>query len=254
MELQHRVIIVTGASSGIGAATARMLARAGARVVLAARREDELRRIAAEIVAAGGQALVVATDMAERSSIDALVGRTVDEYGRIDGIVNNAGVGGGSSIEDDDVAMRRMLDVNLLGPARLVQAALPYLRRSPGAVIVNIGSVAGDIAVSGVYSASKYGLRGLTDALRRELRRDGIAVVLVAPGFIRTEMTSGMRLPMPGPDSVAGVIVDVLRRPRRRVTTPRLYGVFATLSTLFPDIADRLLGSRVVQGSYHLRE
>ncbi len=254
MDLRDRVIIVTGASSGIGAATAKMLAGAGARVVLAARREDALQRLAAEIVLSGGQAVALAADMAERPSIDALVGSTVAAYGRIDGIVNNAGIGGGSSIEDDDAAMKEMVDVNLLGPARLVQAALPYLRRSPGAVIVNVGSVAGDIAVSGVYAATKFGVRGLTDALRRELRRDGIAVVLVAPGFIRTAMTTGLRLPMPGPDSVARVIVEVLRRPRRRVTTPGIYGAFAVLSTLFPAVADRLLGSHAVQGNYHARD
>jgi len=249
MELRDRVIIVTGASSGIGAATAKMLAGEGVRVVLAARREDELQRLAAAIVASGGQAVAIVADMAERPSIDALVGFAVATYGRIDGVVNNAGVGGGSSIADDDALMKQIVDVNLLGPARLVQAALPYLRRAPGAVIVNVGSVAGDIAVSGVYAASKFGLRGLTDALRRELRRDGIAVVLVAPGFIRTAMTAGLRLPMPGPDSVARVIVEVLSRPRRRVTTPGFYGLFAVLSTLFPAVADRLLSSRVVQGN-----
>jgi len=188
MDVRGSVAIVTGASSGIGEATA----RAGATVVLAARRADELQRLAAEIEREGGRALAVPTDMTSRQAIERLVGVTVETFGRIDIVVNNAGIGGGGSILDDsDELMERVVSVNLLAPARLVQAALPHMRRQSQngeqghgqgrerGVIVNVGSVAGDVATSGMYAASKFGLRGLNDVLRRELRPYHIAVVLM---------------------------------------------------------------------------
>lgn len=254
MRIQGSVVIVTGASSGIGAATARLLARRGATVVLAARRKGEIHAIAGEIEQAGGRALAVPTDVTSRIEIDRLVERTVDAYKRVDALVNNAGTGGGGTIADSDEQMRQVLEVNLLAPGRLVQAALPHLRRQGGGIIVNIGSVAGEVGVSGMYSASKFGLRGLNDALRRELRADNIQVVLIEPGFIRTGMTAGLRLPIPGPAVVARAVAAAIERPRRTVVVPWYYMPPILLVKLFPGLADRIIGSKQAQRRYRERE
>ena len=254
MNLQGSVAIITGASSGIGAATAHELARQGAIVVLAARRGDNLQALADAITFHGGRALAVPTDVSRREEIDHLVQKTLETYGRVDVLVNNAGIGLGSSVSDsDDVAMQQIIDVNLLAPARCIQAVLPYMRRQGGGVIVNIGSVAGEVASSGLYAATKFGLRGLSDALRRELRRDNIAVVLIAPGFIRTPMTEGVKLPMPGPETVARAVVKAIQHPRRRIIVPWFYAPPVYMAKLLPGLVDWVTSSGPVQRYYRER-
>src|SRR5258708_553187 len=141
-------------------------------------------------------------------------------------LFNNAGGGGGNAVAaSDDGQLQTVLDVNLLGPARCVQAAAPYMLSQGSGVIVNIGSVAGEVAVLGIYSAAKFGLRGLNDALRREFRHSNIAVVLIEPGFIRTQMTEGLTIPMAPPEAVARAIVHAIQRPRRRVIVPWYYAI-----------------------------
>jgi NAD(P)-dependent dehydrogenase (short-subunit alcohol dehydrogenase family) len=244
MKLENSVIIVTGASSGIGATTARMLAQHGSFVVLAARRADYLEALAQEIDPGGKRILAIPTDITRREDIDRLISRTIEIYGRIDVLINNAGVGGGSAIAtSDDAQLQAVLDVNLLGPARCVQAAAPHMLRQGSGVIVNIGSVAGEVAVLGIYSAAKFGLRGLNDALRREFRQSKIAVVLIEPGFIRTPMTEGLTIPMPPPEAVAQAIIRAIQRPRRRVFVPWYYLIGAYIAKLFPWLADWILGS-----------
>lgn len=248
MESRGSVVIITGASGGIGAATARVLARQGAKVVLAARREDELRALQSEITAAGGQALAVPSDVSRRADIDRLVATTIKTYGRVDVLINNAGISAGSTISDSsDETLQLIVDVNLLAPARCIQAVLPHMRRQGGGLIVNVGSVAGEVATSGLYAATKFGLRGLSDAMRRELRHDRIGVVLIVPGFIRTSMTEGMTIPMPGPEAVARAIASAIRRPRRRVVVPWPYLPLAFIAKVLPWLADILLGSRAFQ-------
>ena len=248
MQLPGKVVLITGASGGIGAATARELARRGATVVVAARRVEELQALAEEINRQGGRALAIPADVSRREDIDRMVQTTVETYGRIDVLVNNAGISAGSAVSDsDDAAMERIVAVNLLAPARCVQAALPHLRRQGGGVIVNIGSMAGEVATHGLYSATKFGLRGLSDALRRELRGDNIHVVLIAPGFIRTAMTEGLKLPMPGPESVARAVAGGIERPRRRIIVPWFYAPLAYAAKLMPWLVDMLIGSRRYQ-------
>jgi len=248
MEVRGSVVVITGASSGIGAATARELARKGAKVVLAARREAELRALHADITAAGGEALVVQTDVGRREDIDRLIATTLDTYGRVDVLINNAGISAGSSIAtSSDAALQRIVDVNLLAPARCIQAVLPPMRRQEGGLIVNVGSVAGEVATYGLYAATKFGLRGLSDAMRRELRRDKIDVVLIVPGFIRTPMTMGVKVPMPGPEAVARHIAAAIRRPRRRIVVPWPYLPLAYIAKALPWLTDILLGSRAFQ-------
>jgi NAD(P)-dependent dehydrogenase (short-subunit alcohol dehydrogenase family) len=239
--LAERVAIVTGASSGIGEATARELARRGFAVVLAARSADRLEAVKRAIEAQGGRALAVPTDIRLRADVDRLVAAAVATFGRIDVLVNNAGVSDRSTLlEGDDEVLRRLVEVNLLGPARCVQAAGPYLRRQ-GGVIVNVGSVVGEVAATGLYPATKFGLRGFTDSLRREMRDSRIAVVLVEPGFIRTPMTVGVRLPMPGPGIVARTIANAVEHPRRRVIVPWVYVPVVYASKLLPGLVDFLM-------------
>ncbi len=255
MEIKDKVAIITGASGGLGTATARELARHGATVVLAARRADDLQTLQAEIEQAGGRALVVPTDVTRREEIDRLVQTTVNTFGHVDILVNNAGIGGNTAISGgDDAMIERVIAVNLTGPARCVQAVLPHMRRQGGGVIVNIGSVAGELATSTLYSATKFGLRGFNDALRRELKRDNIDVVLIAPGFIRTNMTTEVKVPMPGPDVVAQAVAHAIRRPRRKIIVPWPYRILALLGKLLPGVADAVIGGSAFQRGYRNRK
>jgi short-subunit dehydrogenase len=255
MELRNAVVIITGASSGLGAATARELARRGARVVLAARREAELRALADEIERAGGTALAVQADVSDRVDIDRLVQNAIQNYGRIDVLVNNAGINAGRTVADaEDRDIEQIINVNLLAVARCCNAVIPQMREQGRGIIVNIGSIAGEVATNSLYAATKFGVRGLSDGLRRELRHDKIDVVLIAPGFIRTALTEGVRLPMPGPEAVATAVANATTRPRRRIVVPWPYGPLMYFAKVFPWIADRLIGSRSFQRRYRDRK
>jgi short-subunit dehydrogenase len=239
-----RVAVVTGASSGIGRATARLLGAGGMTVVLAARRADELERLAGEIERDGGKAVAVSTDVSLLTDIERLVERAMAIDGVIDALVNVAGVGLGNSIMIRDDLAQRLLAVNLLAPARLMKAVIPILRAQRHGSIVNIGSVAGEIATSGLYSATKFGLRGLTDSVRRELAGSGIGVTLIEPGYVATPLTAYRRQRMPGPEIVARAVVSALRRPRRKIVVPAYYRLAMLFGSLFPGILDRFLAGK----------
>lgn len=180
----NRVALVTGASSGIGAATARRLARAGLTVYGAARRLDRL----AELAADGVRALEF--DVTSDESMTAAVDQVLSETGRIDVLVNNAGYGSYGAIEDVPMAeARRQIEVNLFGLARMIQLVVPGMRGRGGGTIVNITSIGGKITtpLGGWYHASKFAVEGLSDALRTELAPFGIDVVVIEPGGIATE-------------------------------------------------------------------
>ncbi|GAA0657980.1 SDR family oxidoreductase [Salarchaeum japonicum] len=216
--LDGEVAIVTGASSGIGEATANALADAGASVVLAARREDELNAVAADIEDDGGDALVVPTDVTAEDAIQNLIDTTTAEYGGLDILVNNAGVMrlGPAQVVDTD-EWRQMIEVNLLGLMSLTHAALPALTDGAGHV-VNISSVAGIEAMPGGtgYNASKFGVNGFTDALRQEVNDDDVRVTLVEPGLVDTELSDEMP-PEPEPLDPA----DIAHSIRHAVTLPQ---------------------------------
>jgi NAD(P)-dependent dehydrogenase (short-subunit alcohol dehydrogenase family) len=253
MQIPESILIVTGASSGIGAATARELARRGAIVVLAARRAEELNQIANELKQLGKSALAVQTDVCSRQSIDNLVAQTVNTYGRVDGVVNVAGIGGAGIIQQaSDEALEQMVMINLLAPARLVQAALPYMKHDGSAAIVNIGSIAGEMGTNGMYSATKFGLRGLSDSLRRELWTKHISVSLIEPGYIRTALTARLKRPLPGPEIVAHAVARVLEHPQRVLVVPSSWRLMLIWVSLFPGIADRLFGSERGQARVHI--
>lgn len=239
MHLRSSVIVVTGGSGGIGSATARELVHRGARVILAARRPEPLQRLAVEL----GQS-AIATDVRDRAQIDRLINTTLETHGRIDALVNAHGVSVGARIQTDpDADMLEIMETNLLALARTAQAVLPTFKQQGHGVIVNIGSVAGEIGSLGLYSATKFGVRGLSDALRRELRPLGIAVVLIEPGFVRTPMTQSIRFPMPGPEVVARAIASALEHPRAKKIVPWPYVPLVYLSKV-PGLVDLAMGRR----------
>ena len=187
--LEGKVALVTGASSGLGRATAVALAQAGADVALVARSAQELEATGEEVSRAGRRALVLPTDLAREDGAVAAVGRTVGEFGRIDVLVNAAGIDAPGTVEELDVVGWDMtLSVNLRAPFLLSKAAFPHMRESGGGTIVNVSSVAGKKgwANASAYCASKFGLTGLTEALADEGRSHGIRAIVLYPGAMAT--------------------------------------------------------------------
>ena len=191
--LQDSSVIITGASSGIGAATARLLAAEGASVVLAARRADRLAALREDIEASGGTALVVETDVTERAQCEALVAQTLEAFGRLDVLVNNAGLMPLSFVKNVRMEeWQRMVDVNINGVLYCTGAALPHFVEQRGGHIVNVSSVAGRrVFVGGaVYCATKHAVTAFSEGLRMELGpRYGIRVTCIEPGSVATELT-----------------------------------------------------------------
>ena len=186
-----QVVVVTGGGRGIGRAIALEFGAEGAKLMLAGRRLDALRTTAGEVADAGGSATVVHCDVAVEEQLKALIGKTIKRHGRIDVLVNNAGVVTGGRLDEiDPFDIRRMVEVNIWAVIRLTQLALPHMREAQRGTIVNISSLAGRIGVPyyATYSASKFAVRGFSEALRRELRPDGIHVVGVYPGGTATDM------------------------------------------------------------------
>jgi short-subunit dehydrogenase len=189
-ELQGQVAIVTGASAGIGEATARMLASKGASVVLVARRKERLDALKQEIERAGGRSLAVAADITSAEDRERIVRETVSQFGRIDALVNNAGYGQRGPIELVPIeAIRQNFETNLFSLVALTQLVIPIMRNQQSGRIVNISSVAGRVArpLSSIYDATKHALEAISDGLRGELAPFGIKVVIIEPGFIITE-------------------------------------------------------------------
>ncbi|MER9061012.1 SDR family NAD(P)-dependent oxidoreductase [Mesorhizobium sp. M0698] len=188
--LAGKVALVTGASSGIGEATAVALAAAGAKVAIAARRADRLEALAARIEKAGGTALRIEADVTSNDDVTAMVDKVVAEWSRLDILVNNAGVmllsPAAEAMLDD---WRRMVELNLLALMGVTKAALPHLRAAKGH-IVNVSSVAGRVANPGAsgYAATKFGVVGFSESLRREVYADKVRVTVIEPGLVRTEL------------------------------------------------------------------
>lgn len=188
--LANQVVIVTGASAGIGEATARRLVRGGASVVISARRLDRLQALARELDPAGIRVLAVAGDITQDADRRTLVAAALAKFGRIDGLVNNAGYGTRGPVEIVPVELiRKNFETNIFSLIALTQLVVPAMRERGSGCIVNIGSVAGKIArpLSSVYDSTKHALEALTDGLRGELKPFGVRVTLIRPGFILTE-------------------------------------------------------------------
>jgi NADP-dependent 3-hydroxy acid dehydrogenase YdfG len=234
--LTGRVALVTGASSGIGEAAALALAAAGVAVAVTARRADRLHALAAKIEAAGGKALALPADVTDERAAQGVVAETVARLGRLDVLVNSAGVIQAGGVEHADTAQwRRVLEINLLAALYTSQAAIPHMRSKGGGDIVNISSTAGRRSSADFlpYSVSKFGLTALNDGMRQEQGRHGIRVCIIEPGATTTEVAEGITDPAQRerirqhvskdgamkPEDVAAAIVFAVSLPRRANVT-----------------------------------
>ena len=255
--LQGKVVLITGASSGFGEDAARLFAKEGCKVVLAARRLERLQSLVADIQNEGGEALAIPVDINEPAEIELMVQTTLDLYRKIDILFNNAGFGSMNWFENlkPERSIETVVRVNLIGTMLVTRAVIPHMLKRYEGHIINMGSIASLISppLLTAYSASKYGVRAFTDALRREVAPFGIKVSGIYPGpaatefgkqlektrsretinnFIDVRMTS---------QYVASRVVDVAKRPRRSLVIPWWFRIITMFDTLFPVVVDWIL-------------
>jgi short-subunit dehydrogenase len=250
MRLDGKVAIVTGASEGIGAAVARALRQRGAMLSLAARSEAKLRDTG------GDNALVTAGDLLDPAIRASVVQRTIERFGHIDLLINNAGAGLYAPSHLTPIAeVRRLWELNFFAPLDLIQRSVVHMKEQRSGVIVNVGSIAGKMTLPWftLYSASKYALGSLTDGLRMELRTHGIHTMTVCPGYVTTRfqqnVLSGTPPPLAGParkwsitpEKCAADIVRGIERGKRTVVTPSSGWLLIAMERLFPNLVDRQL-------------
>jgi NAD(P)-dependent dehydrogenase (short-subunit alcohol dehydrogenase family) len=275
-EKRSKVAIVTGASSGIGEATARRLAQAGFSVALGARRKDRLERIAAEVAGEGGRALAVPTDLSDEDQTSDLVRRTLAAFGRVDLLVNNAGYGPPYALEQlDRKALRHVFDVNLLAAMQLISELTPIMRRQGGGRIINISSLTRYVGApfASSYAATKGGMEAMNACMRLELAPWNIELSVIVPGFVdtpafeksreaghhlRDDPSNPYRELMDhldafarqqlesaiSPDEVGALVVRIASSasPKARYFAPRSAGTAARMFALMPNrFAERIL-------------
>jgi len=257
IDLTNKVVLITGASSGFGEDAARLFAKEGCKVVLAARRLERVQALAAEIQNAGGEALAVPVDVSKPAEIEVMVQTTLDFYQRIDILFNNAGYGAVDWLEnlDPERHIETLIQVNLTGTMLVTRAVIPHMLAQRSGHIINMASVSGLISPGLIttYSASKYGVRAFTDSLRREVSPFGVRVSGIYPGPAVTEFgknlertkaleTLGeMSYPSLRSAYVARRVVQVAKRPVRSLVIPWWFRIVTTFDMLFPVIVDWIL-------------
>jgi NADP-dependent 3-hydroxy acid dehydrogenase YdfG len=196
--IKDKVVVITGASSGLGEATARRLSAAGAKIVLGARRTKHLDALAKELVENGGNAIAITTDVTDRERVKALVDAAVKTYGRVDVMINNAGLMPQAPLERLKVEeWDRMIDVNIKGVLYGIAAVLPYMKEQKSGHIINVSSVAGHKVGPGfaVYAATKHAVRALSEGVRQEVKPYNIRTTVISPGAVATELPNGVTDP-----------------------------------------------------------
>lgn len=196
--IEGKVVVITGASSGLGEATARLLSTAGAIVVLGARRQDRIKSLAQVLTRAGGKALAVTTDVTDRKQVKSLVDAAVSAFGRVDVMINNAGLMPQAPLELLKVdEWDQMIDVNIKGVLYGIAAALPHMREQKSGHFINVSSVAGHRVGPGfaVYAATKYAVRALSEGLRQEVKPYNIRTTVISPGAVTTELPNSVTDP-----------------------------------------------------------
>ena len=256
-KLEDQVIVITGASSGIGLTAAELAAESGARVVLSSRNEDDLRRAVEGIRTRGGRATFVVADVADPEAVEEIGRRAIREFGGFDTWVNNAGLGLYGRSEDIPLAdKRRLFDVNFWGVVHGCRTAVPHLKRHGGALI-NIGSIVSDRAspLLGIYRASKQAVQGYTDALRMELEEEGapISITLIKPSATNTPfiehagnyMEAEPEFPPPvyAPEVVARAILRCAVKPTREITVGGAGKVLTAMGAVAPRLTDLYMES-----------
>ena len=260
-KLSEQTIVITGASSGIGLATARMAAQKGARVVLSSRNEPELQRIAQEINAAGGKAIAVAADVSNEADVRRIADRAVEAFGGFDTWFNNAGIGMyGRSLEIPLADQRRLFDVNFWGEVHGMRVAVEYLRRR-GGTLINMGSVESErtVPLHGAYAASKQALKAYTDAVRMELEKEDapVAVVLIEPAAIDTpfpqhaanymDREADLPAPLYAPEVVARAVLRAAEHPQRKILVGGSGAGFAAAEKFMPRVADKMMEKQLFE-------
>jgi short-subunit dehydrogenase len=255
MEVKGKVIVVTGASSGIGEATARRFAKEGAKIVLAARRVDRLESLAQEIngMGTGAETLVVQADLSKLEDIQSLISQTLNKFGRIDVLVNNAGFGRLDWLENLDPKkdIQSQFDVNVLGVVQTTRQALPVMIKQRSGHIINMCSMAGLVATPTytIYAACKHAVHGFSEALRREVKPWGIDVSMIYPGGVTTEFgqhagikrktqASTPKLLLLSADDVGRAVVELVRQPRPMRIIPWLWSFTVWLNRNFNWLVD----------------
>jgi short-subunit dehydrogenase len=255
MEIKGKVVIVTGASSGIGEATAREFAKAGAKVVLAARRVDKLQTLAQEISAMGTSAetLVVQADLSKLEDIQSMIQQTLEKFNRIDVLVNNAGFGRLDWLENLDPIkdIQAQIDVNVMGVIQTTRQVLPVMMKQRAGSIINMCSMAGLVGTPTytIYAASKHAVHGFSEALRREVKPWGIDVSLIYPGGVVTEFSqhagikrkTNAKTPsfmLLTAEQVGQAVLKLVRRPKGMLVIPWLWNVTVFMNKFLPGLVD----------------
>jgi NAD(P)-dependent dehydrogenase (short-subunit alcohol dehydrogenase family) len=255
-KLRGTTVVITGATSGIGRETALEFVKAGARVAIAGRREERLRELAAEIESRGGEALAVQTDVADQAQVESLIEKTINRFGRIDTLVNNAGVGIAAKFADQSIEdFKRVMDVNFWGAVHACKAVVPQMKKQPsGGVIINVSSIMGKRGApfETAYCSSKFALAGFSEALRAELMSEKIDVSAIYPGAVETEIfeaaanQTGLAFPNALPKfparEMAKVIVRDARFPQPEVVMALDAMAINFFNTLAPGLVDLALG------------
>lgn len=266
MSVAGKVVVLTGASSGLGRAAAIELARRGARLVLAARREAALESTCELCKRAGAEAIVAPADVTRESDVAGLAELALSQWGRLDVWINNAGVTAFGSLESSPVEEhRRVLETNLWGSIYGARAVIPVFRKQGSGVIVNVGSILSKVGQPFVpsYVISKFALHGLTEALRAELAdAPGIQVCTLLPYAIDTpHFQTGANLvgrephampPVQAPEDVARALADLVERPRRELHVPRWAAWGLALHALFPEPVERMIHDAL--GRFHFAD
>lgn len=248
--LKQQVIVITGASSGIGARLAKLLSEEGAIPILAARSEAKLQEVAKEL---SGEYGLYVTDVTDQEQVDHLIASVIAKYGKIDVLVNNAGYGQFKSITDmPEEEFIQMMDVNYMGTVRCTKAALPHMLKRGTGHVVNVASMAAKIgtAKSTSYTATKHAVYGFSNALRQELRKSGITISTVNPGPIDTAFfdladpsggyVNNVKWLMMSSDHVARKMVKLIDRKQEELNLPRLAAAGMFFYQWFPRFADKL--------------
>jgi short-subunit dehydrogenase len=255
------VILITGASSGIGAATALFFGRMGYKVVLTARRKDLLESLADKVLENGGDAWIIQADLAKSKDVQLIFDQIMQKLGKIDILINNAGLGRMHWLDqlDFEEDIEPQIDVNLSGLIAMTRMVLPFMIENRKGHIINIASVASFIGIPtySIYAATKYGVRGFTESLRREVNIYGIHVSGIYPGAVETDFgkkakikrkthtttPSVLRL---SPDDVVNAIYRVVRKPKKTVVIPYLMWSVIWVNRLLPGLVDYLIDKSFV--------
>lgn len=245
--------ILTGASSGIGLALAKLLAKRGARLIVSSRRQDRLTTLVAELQQEGGEAIAVAGDVTEPQIRRQLIETATSQLGGLDCLINNAGIGGiGNFADNDEARLRRIMEVNFFAPLELIRMAIPEMRRGTKPIIVNVASVLGHRAVpkKSEYCASKFALHGFSDSLRSELAPEHMDVLIVSPSTTETEffdVAIGDKRKLPWlakgqpPETVARAAVRAIERGLHEIILTAGGKGMVWFDRLMPTVTDNLV-------------